>query len=277
MTPLVRRVADIRYGEVLGFRPLELDLYLPQADGPAQRRGAGPGAADGRPPRGELGPGPRRFVRAGRGPGLPVGRLGRRASRAPGGADRGQGGRRGGLVPGHRPGGHAVRRGGRGRRRRCRAGLPRGAAPRRARLGRTGPSPGGQPGDPRERCRAADPADARDGGRHGATGAEHPAGRGARLGRSHRRVGAGAGRDALLEGCQGRARDHRAVDRVPAGAGLSPGRWRGGRRARGRCPGRRCGRRARCGAAARPVPGAGRRARRRPRRRPRRSARPRPR
>jgi acetyl esterase/lipase len=29
MTPPVRRVADIRYGEVLGFRPLELDLYLP--------------------------------------------------------------------------------------------------------------------------------------------------------------------------------------------------------------------------------------------------------
>ena len=34
MTPLVRRMADIRYGEVLGYRPLELDLYLPQADGP---------------------------------------------------------------------------------------------------------------------------------------------------------------------------------------------------------------------------------------------------
>jgi acetyl esterase/lipase len=37
MTPTVRRVADIRYGEVLGFRPLELDLYLPpgpEADGP---------------------------------------------------------------------------------------------------------------------------------------------------------------------------------------------------------------------------------------------------
>jgi acetyl esterase/lipase len=25
---------DIRYGEVLGFRPLELDLYVPEADGP---------------------------------------------------------------------------------------------------------------------------------------------------------------------------------------------------------------------------------------------------
>ena len=30
MTPSVRRVADIRYGEVLGYRPLELDLYLPE-------------------------------------------------------------------------------------------------------------------------------------------------------------------------------------------------------------------------------------------------------
>jgi acetyl esterase/lipase len=30
MTPPVRRVADIRYGEVLGYRPLELDLYLPE-------------------------------------------------------------------------------------------------------------------------------------------------------------------------------------------------------------------------------------------------------
>ena len=29
MTPTVRRVPDIRYGEVLGFRPLELDLYVP--------------------------------------------------------------------------------------------------------------------------------------------------------------------------------------------------------------------------------------------------------
>ncbi len=55
------------------------------------------------------------------------------------------------------------------------------------------------------------------------------------------------------------------------------GRWRGGRRVRGRCPGRRYGRRGRCGAAARPAPAAGRRARRRPSRRPRRSARPRPR
>jgi hypothetical protein len=30
MTPPVRRVADIRYGEVVGYRPLELDLYLPE-------------------------------------------------------------------------------------------------------------------------------------------------------------------------------------------------------------------------------------------------------
>jgi acetyl esterase/lipase len=36
MTATVRRVPDIRYGEVLGFRPLELDLYLPpDLDGPA--------------------------------------------------------------------------------------------------------------------------------------------------------------------------------------------------------------------------------------------------
>jgi acetyl esterase/lipase len=36
MTATVRRVPDIRYGEVLGFRPLELDLYLPPGlDGPA--------------------------------------------------------------------------------------------------------------------------------------------------------------------------------------------------------------------------------------------------
>ena len=34
MTPVIRRVPDIRYGEVLGYRPLELDLYLPEADGP---------------------------------------------------------------------------------------------------------------------------------------------------------------------------------------------------------------------------------------------------
>jgi acetyl esterase/lipase len=34
MTPAVRRVPDIRYGEVLGFRPLELDLYVSEADGP---------------------------------------------------------------------------------------------------------------------------------------------------------------------------------------------------------------------------------------------------
>ncbi|HLK76765.1 MAG TPA: alpha/beta hydrolase [Streptosporangiaceae bacterium] len=36
MTATVRRVPDIRYSEVLGFRPLELDLYLPPGlDGPA--------------------------------------------------------------------------------------------------------------------------------------------------------------------------------------------------------------------------------------------------
>lgn len=36
MTATVRRVPDIRYGEVLGFRPLELDLYLPPGlGGPA--------------------------------------------------------------------------------------------------------------------------------------------------------------------------------------------------------------------------------------------------
>jgi acetyl esterase/lipase len=34
MTPPVRRVPDVRYGEVLGYRPLELDLYLPHTDGP---------------------------------------------------------------------------------------------------------------------------------------------------------------------------------------------------------------------------------------------------
>lgn len=34
MTRTVRRMPDIRYGEVLGFRPLELDLYVPEADGP---------------------------------------------------------------------------------------------------------------------------------------------------------------------------------------------------------------------------------------------------
>jgi acetyl esterase/lipase len=31
MTPPVRRLADIRYGVVVGYRPLELDLYLPEA------------------------------------------------------------------------------------------------------------------------------------------------------------------------------------------------------------------------------------------------------
>jgi acetyl esterase/lipase len=34
MTTPVRRVPDVVYGEVLGYRPLELDLYLPGADGP---------------------------------------------------------------------------------------------------------------------------------------------------------------------------------------------------------------------------------------------------
>ena len=29
MTPNARRLSDIRYGEILGYRPLELDLYLP--------------------------------------------------------------------------------------------------------------------------------------------------------------------------------------------------------------------------------------------------------
>jgi acetyl esterase/lipase len=32
--PPVRRVPDVRYAEVPGFRPLELDLYLPEGDGP---------------------------------------------------------------------------------------------------------------------------------------------------------------------------------------------------------------------------------------------------
>ena len=35
MSPAVRRVPDLVYGEVPGYRPLELDLYLPQAGGPA--------------------------------------------------------------------------------------------------------------------------------------------------------------------------------------------------------------------------------------------------
>jgi acetyl esterase/lipase len=34
MTAPVRRVPDVVYGEVPGYRPLELDLYLPQATGP---------------------------------------------------------------------------------------------------------------------------------------------------------------------------------------------------------------------------------------------------
>ena len=207
----------------------------------------------------------------------PVGRLGRRPSRAAGRADRARGAGCGGLVPGHRPGGHAVRPGGRGRRTRSGAGLPRGAAPRRARLVRARPGPAGQPGEPRPGRRAADPAAARDGGRPGAGRAERPAGRGAGPGRGGRRAGTHARRDALLEGRGRRGRDHPALDRVPARARLRPGRWPGGRRARARCPGRRCARRARCAAAARPAPAAGHRARRRPSRRPRRSARPRPR
>jgi len=34
MTAAVRRVPDVVYGEVPGYRPLELDLYLPPGDGP---------------------------------------------------------------------------------------------------------------------------------------------------------------------------------------------------------------------------------------------------
>jgi acetyl esterase/lipase len=34
MTPNIRRLADIRYGVVIGYRPLELDLYLPSVEGP---------------------------------------------------------------------------------------------------------------------------------------------------------------------------------------------------------------------------------------------------
>ena len=34
MSPAVRRVPDVVYGEVIGYRPLELDLYLPEADKP---------------------------------------------------------------------------------------------------------------------------------------------------------------------------------------------------------------------------------------------------
>jgi acetyl esterase/lipase len=30
----IRRISDIRYGAVIGYRPLELDLYLPSFDGP---------------------------------------------------------------------------------------------------------------------------------------------------------------------------------------------------------------------------------------------------
>ena len=34
MTVSVRRIPDVVYGEVLGYRPLELDLYLPESPGP---------------------------------------------------------------------------------------------------------------------------------------------------------------------------------------------------------------------------------------------------
>jgi acetyl esterase/lipase len=34
VSPSVRRVPDVRYAEVPGYRPLELDLYLPAGDGP---------------------------------------------------------------------------------------------------------------------------------------------------------------------------------------------------------------------------------------------------
>jgi acetyl esterase/lipase len=35
VTRTIRRVPDLRYGEVLGFRPLELDLYVPDGlEGP---------------------------------------------------------------------------------------------------------------------------------------------------------------------------------------------------------------------------------------------------
>ena len=42
MTPAVRRVPDVVYGEVPGYRPLELDLYLPPGDaGGVPDRGPG--------------------------------------------------------------------------------------------------------------------------------------------------------------------------------------------------------------------------------------------
>jgi hypothetical protein len=157
-------------------------------------------------------PGPRGRLRAGPGQGVPVGRLGRRSPGAAGRADRVRGAGGGGMVPGHGPGRPARRRGRRGRPARSRAGLAGGTAPRRARLGSARAGPPGQPGDLRARRGAADPAHARDGGRHGAGRAEHPAGRGAAPGRGERRAGTGAGRDALLEGRQQRARDHRALD-----------------------------------------------------------------
>ena len=168
MTPPVRRVADIRYGEVLGYRPLELDLYLPEGSevpvvvyvhgGGWQRgsrrdppplleadfydqiaaQGLAVAAVDYRLSGEARFPAPLedvcaavgwirrpcRRLRAGRGPGVSVGRLGRRPSRAADRADRARGAGCGGLVPGHRPGGHAVRPGGRGRRARSGAGLP---------------------------------------------------------------------------------------------------------------------------------------------------------
>jgi len=79
------------------------------------------------------------------------------------------------------------------------------------------------PGDrdrARPRRRAADPADARGRGRHGAAGAEHPARQGAQRGRGDRRTGARAGRDPLLERRERRARHRPALDRVPARAWL---------------------------------------------------------
>ena len=149
MTSAVRQVPDLVYREVPGYRPLELDLYLPAARRPgarhrarawrrvaarlapraaaragggllrlarraglrgrgdrlpAQRRGALPGAGAGRPQRGQLGPRPRRLVRAERRPRLPLGRLRRRPPRAAGRAHGHHGARRRGLVPRHRPG-----------------------------------------------------------------------------------------------------------------------------------------------------------------------------
>ena len=41
MMPAVRRVPDLVYGEVPGYRPLELDLYLPEAAAPVLHVSAG--------------------------------------------------------------------------------------------------------------------------------------------------------------------------------------------------------------------------------------------